>query len=46
MTEKVGVQKVDPELTVKESYKLENDTFESRKANRRIEVTFIEEQQN
>lgn len=46
MIEKVGVQKIDPDLTVKESYKLENDTFESRKANRRIEVTFIEEQQN
>lgn len=42
--EKVKIEKVDPETTVKENYKLENDTFENRKANRRIEVTFIEEE--
>ncbi|MGL5459787.1 MAG: hypothetical protein ACRDBY_09250 [Cetobacterium sp.] len=43
LIEGVVIEKVDPNTTVGENYKLDNSTFENRKANRRIEVTFIEE---
>lgn len=46
LTEKVQVVKVDPEQTVKNIYKVENDTFENRKLNRRIEVSFFEDENN
>ncbi|MGL4866073.1 MAG: OmpA family protein [Cetobacterium sp.] len=43
LNEKIKIEKIDPETTVKEVYKFENDTFENRQLNRRIEVTFIED---
>lgn len=43
LTEKVRFVTIDPATTVQEVYKFSNDTFESRKQNRRIEVSFIED---
>lgn len=46
LTEKVQIMKVDPEQTVKNIYKVDNDSFENRKLNRRIEVSFFEDEEN
>ena len=46
LTEKVQIMKVDPEQTVKNIYKVDNDSFENRKLNRRIEVSFFEDGEN
>lgn len=43
LNNKIKIMKIDPEETVKSSYRVENDTLENRKFNRRIEVNFIEE---
>lgn len=43
LTEKVRIDRKDPNMTVKEVYKVNNDTFDNRRINRRIEVNFIED---
>lgn len=43
LKEEVKVIRIDPHETVKNFYKFDNNTFENRKLNRRIEVNFIEE---
>lgn len=45
LTENVRFERINPEETVKNIYKVNNDTFENRKLNRRLEVTFIEDEQ-
>ncbi len=45
LTEKVTIKKVDPAETVQKVYKVDNDTFDNRRKNRRIEVTFFEDEQ-
>lgn len=44
LTEKVRIDRKDPNTTVKEIYKVSNDTFDNRRLNRRIEVNFIEDE--
>lgn len=44
LTEKVNIERVSPEETVKNIYKVDNESFENRKLNRRIEVNFYESQ--
>lgn len=44
LTEKVRIDRKDPNMTVKEIYKVDNDTFNNRRLNRRIEVNFIEDE--
>lgn len=43
LSNKVKIIKVNPEETIQNLYKNDNDTFENRKLNRRVEVNFIEE---
>lgn len=43
LNSKIKIIKTDPEETVQNLYKNENDTLANRKLNRRIEVNFIEE---
>lgn len=43
LSDKVKIIKIDPQETIQNLYKIDNDTFENRKSNRRIEVNFIEE---
>lgn len=45
LTEKVRIHKNNPEETVKNIYKVENDSVENRKLNRRIEVSFFEDEE-
>ena len=45
LTEKVRIQKNDPSKTVKNIYKVDNDSAENRKLNRRIEVSFFEDEE-
>lgn len=45
LNEKVRIHKNDPNETVKKIYKVENDTVENRKLNRRIEVSFFEDEE-
>ena len=45
LTEKVKIQKNNPNETVKNIYKVDNDTAENRKLNRRIEVSFFEDEE-
>lgn len=45
LTDKVRIEKVNPEETVMNVYKVDNDTFENRKLNRRIEVSFYEDEE-
>lgn len=44
LTEKVRFERINPEETIKNEYKVENDTPENRKTNRRVEVTFKEDE--
>lgn len=44
LIEKVEIKKVNPEGTVKNIYKVDNGSFENRKLNRRIEVSFFEDE--
>lgn len=46
LIEKINIMKIDPRETVKNEYKVDNDTFENRKLNRRIEVNFYEDEDN
>lgn len=42
LRENIEIIKIDPKITIKKEYKVENDTFEKRKINRRIEVNYVE----
>lgn len=43
LSKQIKIKKINPEITINDTYKFENDTFENRQLNRRIEVTFIED---
>lgn len=45
LTDKVRIKKNDPNETVKNIYKVSNDTFDNRRLNRRIEVSFFEDEE-
>lgn len=45
LTDKVRVHKNDPNETVKSVYKVDNSTFDNRRLNRRIEVSFFEDEE-